>query len=570
MRDVQYYSKLRGFLSHARRRRVPDTGIRRSSPFRLESLEARVLLSADLGGAVPVADMLKSTSLGTQQPAVIAMASPTSTSTSTSALAATSTSSPALAPTMYVAPTGSDSNDGRSINTPFRTINQAGAVARAGDVVDIRGGTYSEYARLQNSGTSTNRITFRAHPGERVIVDGSSISPNPSDPWNSPTVIRVLGDYVTVQGIEVANSASDGVWVGGRNVILDNLYVHNTYMHGVVFFSTWDGVIQNSTIHDAYDYGGGGNGQNADGIGLKGDTGGRHTVRNNVVYNTSDDGIDSWRNANNTIEGNIVHNAGRDTGNGNGFKLGPGGNNRVTGNVSYDNRSNGFDTNSGGGNQIYNNTGYRNGGSNFINYSYANTFMNNISYAGSASMDSLAVHSSNTWNLGITDPRFTSTDPSSTSFLKLAAGSSAIDAGTNVGLPYSGGAPDLGAYEVTGTAPVSIPPPAPTPTPSSAPPSMSRTINVAQATHDTGYNYIVSQDFGTPGDTTQALTASTLRIYENGKELGPAHTLHADIRTLGGGRFSHWGNALYFSASDNSNPLTNGRTYTYQVDTGTA
>jgi hypothetical protein len=32
-------------------------------------------------------------------------------------------------------------------------------------------------------------------------------------------------------------------------------------------------------------------------------------------------------------------------------------------------------------------------------------------------------------------------------FLKLAAGSDLIDKGVNVGLPYNGTAPDLGAYE---------------------------------------------------------------------------------------------------------------------------
>ena len=33
------------------------------------------------------------------------------------------------------------------------------------------------------------------------------------------------------------------------------------------------------------------------------------------------------------------------------------------------------------------------------------------------------------------------------SFLKLAAGSDLIDKGTNVGIAYTGSAPDLGAYE---------------------------------------------------------------------------------------------------------------------------
>jgi hypothetical protein len=55
---------------------------------------------------------------------------------------------------------------------------------------------------------------------------------------------------------------------------------------------------------------------------------------------------------------------------------------------------------------------------------------------------------------------------------------------------------------------------------------------------------------------------STLRLFENDKELLPAHAPHAQIREKGGGHWSHWGsNTIYFSTSDNSDPRTNGRTY---------
>jgi hypothetical protein len=56
-------------------------------------------------------------------------------------------------------------------------------------------------------------------------------------------------------------------------------------------------------------------------------------------------------------------------------------------------------------------------------------------------------------------------------------------------------------------------------------------------------------------------SASALKVYEDGKEIGPAHASHADIRSIGLGRFSHWGPQLYFSASDNSDPTVNRRTY---------
>src|SRR5690348_14896622 len=63
-----------------------------------------------------------------------------------------------------------------------------------------------------------------------------------------------------------------------------------------------------------------------------------------------------------------------------------------------------------------------------------------------------------------------------------------------------------------------------------------------------------------PGDDA-ASTRSRLVLCEDGNLIGPAHSLHADIVKEGGGRYSHWGNSLIFSTSDNSNPNRNGRVY---------
>lgn len=55
---------------------------------------------------------------------------------------------------------------------------------------------------------------------------------------------------------------------------------------------------------------------------------------------------------------------------------------------------------------------------------------------------------------------------------------------------------------------------------------------------------------------------SPIALYEDGKELGPAHSTFKDIYHLGGGRFSHLkGRQFVFSTSDNSDPNTNGRAY---------
>ena len=70
MRDIQYFSKLRDFLSGKRGRNIARGATRRLSPFKIESLEARVLLSADLGVALSVAEILNSPTVGNQQAVV--------------------------------------------------------------------------------------------------------------------------------------------------------------------------------------------------------------------------------------------------------------------------------------------------------------------------------------------------------------------------------------------------------------------------------------------------------------------------------------------------------------------
>lgn len=63
-------------------------------------------------------------------------------------------------------------------------------------------------------------------------------------------------------------------------------------------------------------------------------------------------------------------------------------------------------------------------------------------------------------------------------------------------------------------------------------------------------------------DEKAAEQHSPLVLYEDGKPLGPAHSLHADIEHMGHGRYSHWkGARIIFSTSDNSDPTRNGRRY---------
>ena len=90
--------------------------------------------------------------------------------------------------------------------------------------------------------------------------------------------------------------------------------------------------------------------------------------------------------------------------------------------------------------------------------------------------------------------------------------------------------------------------------------------------HRDGAAWRLSLPFDPPFVALQALCddadhpqRSPLRLLEDGKPLGPAHALHHSIGRDGGGRYSHWaGNTLLFSASDNSDPNTNGRKYSIE------
>ena len=44
--------------------------------------------------------------------------------------------------TYLLSPTGSDSNDGLTLSTPFKTLNKLATVMSAGDTALLRGGTY--------------------------------------------------------------------------------------------------------------------------------------------------------------------------------------------------------------------------------------------------------------------------------------------------------------------------------------------------------------------------------------------------------------------------------------------
>ena len=66
-------------------------------------------------------------------------------------------------------------------------------------------------------------------------------------------------------------------------------------------------------------------------------------------------------------------------------------------------------------------------------------------------------------------------------------------------------------------------------------------------------------------DSSGSPGRSTLVVYENSIPLHRAHVPHDLIRNEGKGVYSHWGDAIFFSTTDNSDPNSNGRAYTYST-----
>jgi peptidoglycan/LPS O-acetylase OafA/YrhL len=84
-------------------------------------------------------------------------------------------------------------------------------------------------------------------------------------------------------------------------------------------------------------------------------------------------------------------------------------------------------------------------------------------------------------------------------------------------------------------------------------------IAPANMAAEQGHCFVAIVQCEMPGDRE---SRSSVTVWENGVQIGPAHQAHKDIRTSGGGRFSYWAKGnLYFSTTDNSDPRTNGRKY---------
>ena len=79
---------------------------------------------------------------------------------------------PGSARDWFVSPSGNDSSEGTE-QAPLRTVQAALNRAQAGDVCQLRQGTYREVAEFKTSGSASQPVRLTAFSGEAVILDGT-------------------------------------------------------------------------------------------------------------------------------------------------------------------------------------------------------------------------------------------------------------------------------------------------------------------------------------------------------------------------------------------------------------
>jgi uncharacterized repeat protein (TIGR02059 family) len=404
------------------------------------------------------------------------------------------------ATTYYVSTNGNDTYPG-TITQPFATWQKGFETAVAGDVVYIRGGEYYTSGALRSSGyvgvflqgkhgSSDKMINILAYPGEIPVLNCSNIT---ESGINHIGISLENCSYFYLKGLQIRHvHAASGSYAYGfichqsTNCKFELLTVSSNDGPGFAI-SGDDNLFLNCDSYENYDDQQGG--ESADGfITWENEDRTTITLKGCRSWKNSDDGFDTFDN-----EGTVVfescwsfENGYGTSGDGAGFKLGrthlthldsP---QRVLTNcLSFNNKGVGFDQSEGNILiDIFNNTSYNNSrGFSFASGgNLAIEFKNNISFANRDYADifqSNMIFDHNSWQGGhvVSEADFTSLDGSGSygsrkadgslpdiTFLHLASGSDLIDAGIDVGLSFSGNAPDLGAFE---TVPVSVPPTTP-------------------------------------------------------------------------------------------------------------
>ena len=204
---------------------------------------------------------------------------------------------------IYVSTAGSDSNDGLTSTTAFKTINKAAQVVRAGETVSVAPGVYRESVVSSASGTADERIRFVSERRHGAVVDADG----------NYTAWRNNGSYVDIVGFEVTRADYLGIYNRGSHVSIAGNHVHHLgvpactddggagILHGN--YDASDNEVIGNLVHDILPP------QSCNKVHGIYVSDLRTKVQNNIVYGTGGWGIHTWHYADElTISNNLVTN----------------------------------------------------------------------------------------------------------------------------------------------------------------------------------------------------------------------------------------------------------------------
>jgi RNA polymerase sigma factor (sigma-70 family) len=324
----------------------------------------------------------------------------------------------------FVAPDGSDANDGTRAH-PFATIGKAVAKVRPGQTIALRGGIYEPTTdvRIETSGTATKRITLSNYRDEQPVIDAAGV---PDGRW----AVTHLGDYWTVQGLEIKNSHTQAyVCVSCRGMVFQRLSLHDNVQGGLLLRGndTVDNQVLDSDFYGNHDPASAR--QAGVGVGVRFGLGRGNVLRGNRAYDNGDNGFDQGGFGSPvTVEFNWAWGNGRDhwnmpgwTSAASGFALGggspaPAAAHVVRQNASWDNAAHGFsDDENPAAIRLNRNTAWRNADAGFSMRVAAAQLTANVAVGNGtpAFLTAAARATGNTWNQASppTAAIFRSTDP---------------------------------------------------------------------------------------------------------------------------------------------------------------
>ncbi|MBN2036398.1 MAG: right-handed parallel beta-helix repeat-containing protein [Chitinispirillaceae bacterium] len=402
-----------------------------------------------------------------------------------------------LATTIYVTPTGSSGNSGTSFNS---ALDHATALSRAGagDTVLLQGGAYAipynssrkNTIVFSKSGSSGRPISLIAYNNSRAIFNFSySNNSKVLNPDITSYGFDITGSYWYFRGIYITKAGYQGAYVSGSYITFENCAFYENWNSGLEINKGGSNVTAiNCDAYRNFD-GAYKNGSMADGFAPKQTQGPGNTFIGCRAWENSDDGYDTYDSPEKvTFENcwafrngvNVWSFSGFE-GNGNGFKIGGNSkqqNNKLTRCIVFGQPKKGFDqNNNAGGLTLYNclayanNTNFALGGT--LNSGQKHDLANNVSLSGPNTIAN-ATERNNTWNSGfsVSASDFESLDTSlaraqrnpdgtlpESKLFRLKTASALIDAGANVGVTFTGKAPDIGCFEsgsVTAIAPIAV------------------------------------------------------------------------------------------------------------------